>query len=163
MSSSDTILKRIDELITLKVNAQRACRLEAAKPPPAPVSEEQEEKDSLDWTNEDWKLKESVVQGPASGGYRNASQLAEATYRKELQKNVVDQEKYDAAMKRASSNSAYTLALAPEDIDAVAQGLREASERRQKRRRVGDGGLYMNDRNRQFNLKLDREFGKSND
>lgn len=161
MSVPENIIKRIDELNKLKENAQKACRLEAAKPPSPTRSEDKKEKDYLDWTNEDWKQKESIVETTSTGGYRNSSELAEATYKKELLKHKVNQEKYESVMTATISTSACNVTLAAEDIDAIAQGLRDASGRRQKRRKVGDGGLYMNDRNRQFNLKLDREFGKS--
>ncbi|RKP31243.1 hypothetical protein METBISCDRAFT_22559 [Metschnikowia bicuspidata] len=154
---------RISELKRLKVLAQRACHHEAAKPPPPSITADEKETDSLDWTAEGWIEKEPFRVAKSNLGYRNLSELAEATYKKELSKLTLDQDKYLKSMQASSMQPPYSIVLAPEDIEAVAQGLREASERRQKRRRVGDGGLYMNDRNRQFNLKLNREFGKSVD
>lgn len=150
---------RLAKLNKRKEEAQKACHLEASRPllPPVDLTEEQE--DNLDWTAEQWKQREKIIHKVSNQGYKNLGQLAEATYKKELSLRSVDQEKYKRSMKASADVPSYALTLAPEDIDALAQGLREASERRQKRRKVDEGGLYMNERNRQFNLKLNREYG----
>lgn len=166
-SNEDVVLdieilkKRISQVRGAKVKAQTALRNKAAKPqlPPILICAEESDSDCLDWTAEEWTKKEPVWQGSTLLGYRNVDELAEATYKKEISKRTADQDKYNKAMQADLSTPSYAAVLAPEDIEALVQGLREATERRQKRRRVGDGGLYMNERNRQFNLKLDREYG----
>lgn len=159
MSLKQDFEDRLAILNKRKEEAQQACHLEASKPLLPLVDLTEEETDSLDWTAEQWKQRERVSYKVSNQGYKNLGQLAEATYKKELSLRTVDQEKYAKAMQESKDTPSYDLTLAPEDIDALAQGLREASERRQKRRKVGEGGLYMNERNRQFNLKLNREYG----
>lgn len=159
MNKHKEIEERLAELNKRKKEAQKACHLEASKPLLPPVDLAEEEVDSLDWTAEQWRQREQVIDKSSDQGYKNLGQLAEATYKKELSLRSVDQEKYNKAMKASMDEPSYASTLAPEDVDALAQSLREASERRQKRRKVDEGGLYMNERNRQFNLKLNREYG----
>lgn len=156
----ENLENRIKELSRKKLDAQKACHIETAKPPLPPITQCEEIIDSLDWTAEQWKKEDLVIEDGFKLGYKDAGQLAEATYKKEISLRNVDIEKYTNAMKFSGVAPSYESMAAPEDIDAVAQGLREASERRQKRRKVADGGLYMNERNRQFNLKLNREYGE---
>lgn len=163
MDRVEALELKLAELSKKKSIAQKALHLEAAKPPLPPISKETEEKDPLDWTADEWKRKDQYQEHAKSTGYRNVGELAEATYKKEISKRQVDQDRYEKVMQLNSDASSFDVFLAAEDLEAIAQGLREASERRQKRRKVDDAGLYMNDRNRQFNLKLDREYGKGKD
>lgn len=121
---------------------------------------DEEALDKLEWSVEQWEAWE-VKQRKKNikGGYRNLSDLAHSTYQKEISKYKVDKEKYK---RQRDQEFLFSNRPAGEDIEGVAQALKEASERRQKRRK-GDEltGAYITEKNRQFNMKLDREYGKS--
>ncbi|KAM9937767.1 hypothetical protein OXX80_002707 [Metschnikowia pulcherrima] len=184
MSDRSSLRKEIDDLKHKKVEAQRRNRTAAAKYRTArddPNTHNEPEKagdeyghgfsqnvpeDPLDWTAEQWaKHDKPYLSKHQSPGYRNMTSLAHATYMKETAKRTVDMDKYERSKAEVGTNlpipGIYANTPAPEDVDAVVKSLQEASERKQKRRtdNVADK-QYVNEKNRQFNMKLDREYGK---
>lgn len=89
----------------------------------------------LDWTALDWDKRGTQE------SYKNAAQLAMATYNKQL-----------LHMKSSGTEA--------ERIEDLARSVSEAERKRFKRRTQTGGGNYIDERNRQYNLKLDREYGK---
>lgn len=129
------------------------------------VNNEEEKPDepenSLDWSVAEWDawdLKQRRKN--KEGGYKNLSDLAHNTYKKEISRAKIDKEKYKSQANSGSS-SLFENRPEKEDIEGVSLALKDASERRQKRRRTEDAGDYVTEKNRQFNMKLDRQYGKS--
>lgn len=116
-----------------------------------------EEDDRLNWTAaqwEAWELKQGRQE--TAGGYKNLTDLAFSTYKKATSKQVVDKEKYQAHLAR----DANTALVEGEDVEKLARTLQEASDARLKRRRKEqNAGSYITEKNRQFNMKLEREYG----
>lgn len=107
--------------------------------------EEEGPKDDREYTLQEWK-EWAQKKGRTKGGYKNLDELAHATYEKEIA-GLADKEKY-AKLKEGGQ----------EDIESMVQGLQEASERRlKKRRKEPMESNSVNEKNRQFNMKLERE------
>lgn len=111
----------------------------------------EKKKNDSEYTLQEWKEwteKKANKGKQASGGYKNLEELAHSTYEREVANMEVDKEKY-AKLKEGEGK---------EDVDALVRGLEEASERRLKRRRTGTAeSNSINEKNRQFNMKLERE------
>ncbi|KAF3984974.1 hypothetical protein FT663_05475 [Candidozyma haemuli var. vulneris] len=111
----------------------------------------EKKKNDSEYTLQEWKEwteKKANKGKQASGGYKNLEELAHSTYEREVANMEVDKEKY-AKSKEGEGK---------EDVDALVRGLEEASERRLKRRRTGTAeSNSINEKNRQFNMKLERE------
>lgn len=184
MSSVLFLREDIDTLKKKKIEAQRRNHAEASKyrlsrredlglnnteevsEEPTEFSGEKLPSDPMDWSAAQWAKKDSPHQPQrANSGYKNLSSLAYATYAKETAKRTIDLEKYERSKVLQSetiqNHGIATNPPAPEDMDAVVKSLQEASERKQKRRTddVSDK-QYINEKNRQFNMKLEREYGK---
>ncbi|OBA22424.1 hypothetical protein METBIDRAFT_39641 [Metschnikowia bicuspidata var. bicuspidata NRRL YB-4993] len=134
-----------------------------------PYSREALPPDPMDWSAEQW-ARHDRPQAPQENntGYKNMAGLAHATYLKETAKRTVDMAQYEKSKAEQSLQwgDHQHAALVPstpaaENVDALVKSLQEASERKQKRRtgEVADK-QYVNEKNRQFNMKLDREYGK---
>ncbi|KAK8442238.1 hypothetical protein ACI3LY_002014 [Candidozyma auris] len=111
--------------------------------------DEAEPKSDLDYTLQEWKeWSEKHVRKNKSGGYKNLEELAHSTYEKEVSKVTVDKEKYTRVKEGKGT----------EDVENMVRGLEEATERRRKRRKKGvEETNSINEKNRQFNMKLERE------
>lgn len=105
-------------------------------------------KDDKDYTLEEWKEWSKRKEGKnTKGGYKNLDELAHSTYEKEVSRITIDKERY-AKLKGEGA----------EDVEGLVRGLQEASERRLKKRRTEPvESNSINEKNRQFNLKLERE------
>lgn len=124
-------------------------------------SEREEEGDRLDWTATEWEAWD-LKQGRqgATGGYKNLTDLAFSTYQKATSKQVVDKEKYRAHLAREGNAAPFVVVAEREDVEKLSRSLHEASETRLKRRRKEENaGSYITEKNRQFNMKLEREYG----
>lgn len=120
-----------------------------------------DEGDRLEWTAAQWEAWE-LKQGRQNeaGGYKNLSDLAFSTYQKATSKQVVDKAKYQAHMAREGDAATFAVATEREDVEKLARSLQEASDSRLKRRRKEENaGSYITEKNRQFNMKLEREYG----
>lgn len=118
-----------------------------------------EEPSRLDWTAKQWEDYEKGRKRTKSGSnYKSHFDLAHSTYLKEMSRKEVDQEKYKRSLENGELK--FDVRLAKEDVDALAESLQAASERKLKRRRTKEtGGDFITEKNRQFNMKLDREYG----
>lgn len=98
-----------------------------------------------------------------SSGSQNMNKLAELTYNREIEEMGVNKEEYEASKRlRQSENDAPVASsrhLDPEKVEKLAGKVAADSDRRYKRRRNGgeNSGNYINEKNRQFNMKLERE------
>lgn len=163
--SDPALRKRLDGLKQKKLLAQRANHTAAYRAKRVASIPDQhhspDEEDRMDWSAHQWHVylgKEKVAPG---SGFKNQSSLAHATYLKELSKMTPDLQKYER--NKALDTSEADFAASKEDAEKIAQRLREASARKQSRRSGNaDGGQYITEKNRQFNMKLDREYGQSN-
>lgn len=161
---TDLKARKKDFLVKLRKQAERE-RLTRSS---GNKSDEHEHSDKLDWdkrflwTVEQWEFFSSKRKPKStSAGFKNHSDLAYMSYKKENSKIAVDKEKY-AEAKEASNLLVQPRAIALlESVEALANSLKEANNRRTKRRRVEAlSGLHIDERNRHFNLKLEREYGK---
>lgn len=120
----------------------------------------EKEIDRLDWTAEQWETYEnSRSKSKKKNGYKSHFDLAHSTYLKEISLKTADKEKYKRAID--SSELRFDILLAKDDVDALAESLHQASERKLKRRRTKEaGGDFITEKNKQFNMKLDREYGE---
>ncbi|CAK7909600.1 pre-mRNA-splicing factor Syf2p [[Candida] anglica] len=93
--------------------------------------------------------------------------LAEQVYTKEISKLQVDKEEYSKARAKNSagtSNTAYLVQKPSKNkISSLAQGIQETSAKRaalSKRKTTDNSNSegYINEKNRQFNMKLDRQY-----
>lgn len=144
----------------------------------APVSEQKdvsEREQLMTWTLEDWD-RWNAKQGsknrlhPENGDF---NKLAELSYKKELREALVDKVSYEKQkqeiMLKHNLSNAQDLRLVMElehqpnkdKLEAMVEGLTDANRRRMKRKRTaGADGSYINEKNRQFNEKLEREKDK---
>lgn len=131
-------------------------------------SDEHEHNYNLDWdkrfvwTVDQWETFSSRRRPKStSAGFKNHSDLAYMSYKKENAKIAVDKQKYAEAKEASKLNNQPRATTLLESAEALANSLKEANNRRTKRRRVEAlGGLHIDERNRHFNLKLEREYGK---
>lgn len=115
--------------------------------------------DRLNWTARQWEEYEKSKSRGAKEGYKGHFDLAHATYLKEMTRKNIDKDKYKRAM--AGGQLLHNVHLDRADVEELASSLAAASERRLKRRRTQEsGGDYITEKNRQFNMKLDREYGR---
>ncbi|SGZ56603.1 CIC11C00000002597 [Sungouiella intermedia] len=120
---------------------------------------EEKEQDRLNWTARQWEVYEKSKLRGKKQGFKGHFDLAHATYVKEISQKLVDKDKYKRSME--GSQLLLNIHLEQADIDALANSLAAASERRLKRRKTQEsGGDFITEKNRQFNMKLDREYGK---
>lgn len=109
--------------------------------------EHEDIKDDREYTLQEWK-EWAEKKDKTKGGYKNLDELTHATYEKEVA-SMADKAKY-AKLKEGGNFK--------EDVEGMVRGLEEASERRLKRRRTGPvESNSVNEKNRQFNMKLERE------
>lgn len=116
------------------------------------------ERSILDYSLKEWERFEERKPG---GGYKNLNDLAYATYKKELNNMKPDKEKY--ANSKDSKGDLFLVNDDSEDINRVVKALHESSKNKLKRKRADDDGeAFITEKNRQFNMKLEREYGKQN-
>lgn len=117
------------------------------------------DEDRINWTSRQWEEYEKSKSRGVKQGYKGHFDLAHATYLKEMSRKKIDKEKYKRAME--SGQLLLNVSLDRADVDELANSLAEASERRLKKRKTQEsGGDFITEKNRQFNMKLDREYGK---
>lgn len=96
------------------------------------------------------------------GGYLNMNKLADLSYKKEITELEVDSQEYDR-QKALLHNQDFAHRPTPEAIDSLVTGLESSNERRMKRKRTQkeENGVdsFINEKNKQFNLKLNRQYG----
>lgn len=157
MASKAALRDELEVVRALKTQAQNRCFADAKtyqrrKDPAAEDALEPEDK--LNWTAEQWNRRKPAREA-TEPGFKNLTDLATATYEKNLAGRTVDMDAYQRAQREGSGNAAQ------DDIDALSKLLQDAQARRLNNRRLGgDGSLYINEKNRQFNMKLDRDYGK---
>lgn len=141
--------------------------------------EDFERKQNWDWSIEDCEKWEKKIKqkGNNKSGFQNFSKMAEQAYNKELLNLKVDKEAYDQQRNAAEKNKSNSdqlqmpkilpLSSKPSaaDTNRLVRNIEEANNRRMKRRRNKDDeddvNSYINDKNRQFNLKLNRQYDES--
>lgn len=115
--------------------------------------------DELDWTAQQWDDFDKQPVSKQSDGFMDYGDLAYSTYRKEIAKQPVDLEKYAAHQGRAEYD--FLTTSNKEGAEAVARMLKEASDRKwDNRRQTASDDQYISEKNRQFNMKLNREYGE---
>lgn len=94
-----------------------------------------------------------------NSGSQNMNKLAELTYKKEIEDMKIDKEAYKQARTDTTPSSNLAHHIDPEKAKYLAQKVAADNDRRYNRRQSGreDGGNYINEKNRQFNMKLKRE------
>ena len=92
-------------------------------------------------------------------GSQNMNKLAELTYKKEIEEIKIDKEAYEEAKTDTTHSSDLTHHVDPERAKFLANKIAADNDRRYKRRQNDreDSGNYINEKNRQFNMKLKRE------
>lgn len=149
---------RKKKLLCQNANKSDVARAQHKKPEHEPADQEKEI-DKMAWTAAQWEQYEAKLSVNSGSGFKNQSDLAHATYQKEIGAKSADLDKYKAHMESEQRNFGRDVRLTDADIERVTQSLKDASERKLKRRRRdGAGGDYINEKNRQYNMKLDREY-----
>lgn len=94
-----------------------------------------------------------------NSGSQNMNKLAELTYKKEIEEIKIDKDAYEQSKTDITPNSKLTHHVDPEKAEFLAKKIAADNDRRSNRRQNGreDGGNYINEKNRQFNMKLKRE------
>lgn len=118
---------------------------------------------NLKYSIEECEAWDSKVKSKKSSGYHNYTELAHKSYNKEIQEIDVDKEEYGRQKLRGESTDKFVSHRPNEaDVEALAQGLENSNARRMRMRRVkkneNDVGSYINEKNKQFNLKLNRQY-----
>ncbi|ABN67579.2 predicted protein [Scheffersomyces stipitis CBS 6054] len=154
----------------------------AAKKQPKDLEEDDEnealhegpQKDKLDYTLLEWEEWDKKMSNSKFGrkGYSNMNELAKWSYEKEMEALEVDKVEYNKQKQKLElQNSANAverdiamLKVKPsqEAVASLVQNLQESNERKQKRRRNKQDeeavSSYINEKNRDFNMKLNREY-----
>ncbi|KAK6203560.1 SYF2 splicing factor-domain-containing protein [Scheffersomyces amazonensis] len=120
--------------------------------------------ESQQWDKKQKQLKKNQRQH----GYANMNTLAESTYNKEIQTLQVDKEDYKIQKEvKTISNTDPIRQLqhkpSKHAVETLVNHIEEENDRRQsKRRNKRDDGAssYINDKNKEFNKKLDRQYGQ---
>lgn len=158
-----------------KLNAE----LEHEKLDAIEKGEDFERKQNWNWTIEDcekWEKKTKQKGNNKKSGFQNFNKMAEQAYNKELLNLKVDKETYEqqknAAERSKSGDKLQMSKILPlsskssaADTNRLVRNIEEANNRRMKRRRNKDDeddvNSYINDKNKQFNLKLNRQYDES--
>lgn len=114
-----------------------------------------ERKRNLEWSIKEWDEWDKKQKSKAKPGYNNFNQLAHQTYEKEIANLNIDKLKYKV---QKNGESRVTEEASKNRLVAA---IKLSDERKLKGRRSqdNDGGAgYINDKNRQFNLKLNRQY-----
>ena len=151
-TTKSAILERLERLKEERREAQKANKQEAlrdAKKGLAGKNESDEPTSHLDYTIEEtekWDLKQSQRKGRRDGT-ANMDDLAELTYYKDIQGLKIDKEGYEK--QKGGTPDAKT-----ELVNILAAN----NERKTKRKRKdADVDSFINEKNRQFNMKLNRQ------
>lgn len=134
--------------------------------------EDFDRKQNWDWSIEDcekWEKKNKTKAKMQTRGFQNFNQMAEQSYNKELRNLSVDKEAYDQQKKESTTKKNNEKSILPTnnnpskaDVNTLVRNIEEANSRRMKRRRNKDDeddvSSYINDKNKQFNLKLNRQY-----
>lgn len=118
---------------------------------------------NLKYSIEECEKWDSKVKAKKSSGYHNYTELAHKSYNKEIEEMDVDKEEYERQKVRGESGDKF-VSHKPKgsDVDALARGIEDSNARRMRMRRVkkdeNDVGSYINEKNKQFNLKLNRQY-----
>ncbi|KAK6454324.1 Pre-mRNA-splicing factor SYF2 [Scheffersomyces xylosifermentans] len=138
------------------------------------VYKPQETKGNREYTIEEaekWEAKKkSIGEYQQKRGYSNLNKLAELSYKKEIGNLEVDKESYEKDKKKQQQRAVQEGANIPvfdtkhsaSAVASLVNNIQESNVRRMKRRRNKDDDEvsgYINDKNRQFNKKLNREYG----
>lgn len=134
------------------------------------AGEDVDRKRNLQWTIKEWDEWDKKQKTKAKPGYNNFNQLAQQTYEKEIANLEVDKLKYKIQKDQLAKKHNGELSLTAIDFTAktdetsknqLVASIKLSDERKQtRRRRQGDAGAasYINDKNREFNLKLNRHY-----
>lgn len=139
--------------------------------------EDFERKQNWDWTIEDcekWDMKNKRKGKNLKSGFQNFNIMAEQAYNRELLNQKVDKDAYEQQKKELDRKSSgehqqqMSKILPPSDkpkatdVRLLVRNIEDANSRRMKRRRnkedEDDVNSYINDKNKQFNLKLNRQY-----
>lgn len=113
--------------------------------------------DKLDKTIKQLEAKQATKKQ----GFQNYSQVAAQTYSKEIAAVNIDKHKYDQVKMKGSSNTLVDNHQPSEEAKKVlVEQMKENDGRKRKRKTQGSSDSYINQKNRDFNRKLDRQYGK---
>lgn len=119
------------------------------------ITRESPHKSLLDYSLREW---EEYDTKSTAGGYKNFDDLAYATYKKGISTIEPDKEQY---LRNKDSSDLFLVVDDASNVSKVVNSLRDASERKLKRKRTGDdASAYITEKNKQFNMKLEREYGR---
>lgn len=141
--------------------------------------EDFDRKQNWSWTIEDcekWENKKKRDNKNLRSGFQNFSGMAQQSYNKELQNLEVDKDEYERQKKALLQKhgvedprelkKVIDLSNKPKSADKnrLVRNIEDANNRRMKRRRnkdeEDDVNSYINDKNKQFNLKLNRQYNE---
>lgn len=96
---------------------------------------------------------------PKSLGAQNMNKLAELTYNRETAELSVDKESYEQSKANSATEDSSAHYVDPEKARMLAEKVAADTKRRHAKRKNHreDAGSYINEKNRQFNMKLQRE------
>lgn len=125
-------------------------------------------KKTLEYSLEEWESWDTKQKNKA---FENYSQLAEQSYKKEVA--LLDVDKADYEKKKQQLMNKYGVGAdglrnvvevdqitSKEAKEKLVQAIEEGDERRFKRRKKESSGGHINQKNKDFNDKLDREYGR---
>lgn len=109
---------------------------------------------------EDWEMKKhSKADNKNTQSYDGVAQMS---YAKEIASLPVDKEAYERETQASSRASPSEIRTSEVDKEALATLIKRSTERKLKkqgRKAVGEAGSFINEKNKQFNMKLSREYG----
>ncbi|RLV92884.1 Pre-mRNA-splicing factor SYF2 [Spathaspora sp. JA1] len=119
---------------------------------------------NLNYTLEECEKWEKKQKKRNEDGTKNMDALAASTYKKEIKGLKIDKEEYKKQKEENSTGKKIVDAInfvpSEESKKGLANRLKESNERKMKKRRRNeeDEGGFINEKNRQFNMKLNRQY-----
>ncbi|KAK6463364.1 SYF2 splicing factor-domain-containing protein [Scheffersomyces coipomensis] len=101
-------------------------------------------------------------------GYQNMNTLAESSYNKEIKELVVDKDSYNSSKvdndDKSNKKSVQLVNHKPskEAVNQLVSNITQSTDRKSSKRnnkQDDDTSGYINDKNKQFNKKIDRQYG----
>ncbi|ODV79479.1 uncharacterized protein CANTADRAFT_259855 [Suhomyces tanzawaensis NRRL Y-17324] len=130
---------------------------------PVDEVEKTERQKNLEYTLEDcerWEAKKLAQRAKLGGEYQNFNHLAQQTYNKAIKDLEVDKHDYHTRKKNTTEDIIPSNKPDAVVVQKLADSINETNAERmkKKRRHEEDASSYINEKNRQFNMKLNRDY-----
>ncbi|KAI5965076.1 hypothetical protein KGF57_000869 [Candida theae] len=113
----------------------------------------------LEYTIEECEAWDEKQQRRLNTGIQDQDKLAEASYYKEINNIKVDKEAYLKSC-QSDHNSDIVDKKVKEEVSAIVKGSKDRKFNKKRGRTDDEAGNYISEKNRQFNLKLNRQYDK---